>query len=879
MNIKSTYENDKQKKFNEEQNSYSNEKLQTEKESIPINSTRDGVQQQNNQKQHHDYRKLDELSEGEFANTIRDYTNAPYFDFTSRTQKINNSEDVAYLFKNLQEEAIEHSFAVFVDDKNNFKAQWLGSGTPVGTAVDINAMIYGALHFENIKQVYFVHNHPSGRLTASKQDVDTLSKSKKLLNQFNINVQGIILNLNSGHYAIFDDYDTVKVKKGFYEKTQNEYKAEILSFSKQSFLQPPSTLTAVKTHQDTATFISQMRFGAAMKGGYLLLNNSNKINANFFYNYTNTTALAREIFLNAGRYASRGVILYGNNKQYNETLAKDFQSIITHSDINLLDVISISEPTHIVATTLAEIINENKDVELKSILLEDEATFSKAIENILDKKNITVNEAQNFLCEIHDSYNHQQAQNEEELETRREGFDFYDIIEKDKMLIEENIIIGGKIKDMAEMSISNPEYLQQFDKQIQDIINLFIQSKNLNMEKQDYKNNINADSNPLTSFNSDSDYFKFITDNKLEENKPAIEAVLQYSDNLNNIPQKPNSKDYFSNDFIEDNLPALERYEKDLLEYAINFKEAKQKLATSAEELWKYNIDPIGVPHNINLFIQSKNLNTMVNEQTLQTEKNAPQVKNTNLDYLENQILYTGFKFSPEEKKELEKKLIEKVDNFSINLTPKEHKHSGGVDATINYQLNFQKSKEGDILFFNNYTAKLNKNENGQIIKREQNFVINNAPKAKNITALEAFNLLDGRFINKDLTNKTNEKANYWIALDFDAPKNDRGNHNIKMFHENYGFDLKATLDKYPITNEITEQTINNLNKGSRIEMSMALNKDKNSSKVFVDVNPQMKALNLHDENGEKIFFNNTQSQKADVAETKEESKSRGVKM
>ena len=173
----------------------------------------------------------------------------------------------------------------------------------------------------------------------------------------------------------------------------------------------------------------------------------------------------------------------------------------------------------------------------------------------------------------------------------------------------------------------------------------------------------------------------------------------------------------------------------------------------------------------------------------------------------------------------------------------------------------------------------MNKNENSQIIEREQNFVINNTPKAKNITALEAFNLLDGRFINKDLTNKTNEKANYWIALDFDAPKNDRGNHNLKMFHENYGFDLKATLDKYPIANEITEQTINNLNKGSRIEMSMALNEDKNFSKVFVDVNPQMKALNLHDENGERIFYNNTQSQKEDLAETKDENKSRGFKM
>ena len=50
-------------------------------------------------------------------------------------------------------------------------------------------------------------------------------------------------------------------------------------------------------------------------------------------------------------------------------------------------------------------------------------------------------------------------------------------------------------------------------------------------------------------------------------------------------------------------------------------------------------------------------------------------------------------------------------------------------------------------------------------VKMEQTFYLN---KGKGVTAKEAYNLLEGRAVHKELTTKAGEPYKAWIQLDFE---------------------------------------------------------------------------------------------------------------
>lgn len=99
--------------------------------------------------------------------------------------------------------------------------------------------------------------------------------------------------------------------------------------------------------------------------------------------------------------------------------------------------------------------------------------------------------------------------------------------------------------------------------------------------------------------------------------------------------------------------------------------------------------------------------------------------------------------------------------------------------------LNFRKSESSDMYFFNSYHASMKRN-NGD--KMEQTFYLN---KGKGITAKEAFNLLDGRAVHKDLMTKDDQPYKAWIQLDPEI-KDKNNNADVKQYHEKYGFQNKV---------------------------------------------------------------------------------------
>lgn len=225
-------------------------------------------------------------------------------------------------------------------------------------------------------------------------------------------------------------------------------------------------------------------------------------------------------------------------------------------------------------------------------------------------------------------------------------------------------------------------------------------------------------------------------------------------------------------------------------------------------------------------------------------------MNNDNFQYLTDNLKYMGF--GENLKADLERNLKEGKPDFQLNYSTLFNK------KTFEATLNFRKSDSSDMYFFNNYHASLEKDNGGKV---EQTFYMN---KGKGVTTKEAFNLMQGRSVHKDLVTKEGEPYKAWLQLDLE--KNDgRKNHEIKQFHENYGFDLKEELKKFPIVElkdpEKEKALMQSLSKGNL--QSVELEKEGKNHSMFIEANPQFKKINLYDSDIKLIPKENLDQYKA----------------
>ena len=213
-----------------------------------------------------------------------------------------------------------------------------------------------------------------------------------------------------------------------------------------------------------------------------------------------------------------------------------------------------------------------------------------------------------------------------------------------------------------------------------------------------------------------------------------------------------NNKDE-ANDFAESNISDYDNYRvlkaisiEDVIKQ-ISYGELQFELnAQSSDVEQRFSKEP-------NLFTQKTNV---MNEK--------------NYDYLKDQIKFTGFGEGLEN--ELKDKMQRQTPDFQIA-----HKAKFGNDE-LNAVLHFKKSDETDMYFFNRYQVSLKPEQSSETM--EQTFYVN---KGNNITLKEAFNLMNGRAVNKDLTNKEGEVYNTWLQMDFKQTDNN-GNYKMKHFHQ-----------------------------------------------------------------------------------------------
>ncbi|KIA95588.1 MULTISPECIES: hypothetical protein [unclassified Flavobacterium] len=236
-----------------------------------------------------------------------------------------------------------------------------------------------------------------------------------------------------------------------------------------------------------------------------------------------------------------------------------------------------------------------------------------------------------------------------------------------------------------------------------------------------------------------------------------------------------------------------------------------------------------------------------------------------NFEYLKDQIKYTGFGETLEN--ELKEKLQKEEPSFTLN-----HIAKYGED-TVMATLNFKKSEQSDMYFFNSYKVELQKENSKEVL--EQTFYIN---KGSNITMKEAFNLMEGRSVNKDLTNKEGELYNAWVQIDFKQTDDTNGNFKLNQYHQNYGYDLEATLAKHPIKElenpKYKEDLMDSLKKGNL--QSATFLKEGNEIKQYIEASPQFKTINVYDNNMQRI--DNRHSKEEKQSETEQVSEKRGAK-
>jgi len=240
-----------------------------------------------------------------------------------------------------------------------------------------------------------------------------------------------------------------------------------------------------------------------------------------------------------------------------------------------------------------------------------------------------------------------------------------------------------------------------------------------------------------------------------------------------------------------------------------------------------------------------------------------------NYEYLTEQLKRTGFgdTLNDDLRRNIEKQNAE----FTLNLG-KEY----GTDK-VSATLYFKKSPESDMFFFNKYDLQLKKENNDNAIK--QTFYPN-----KNITLKEGYNLLDGRAVNKMLTSKQDEKYTAWLQLDF-KNQSQKGNYEMKQYHQNYGFDLEKTLSKYPIkelqNEQYKESLIRSLERGNLQSATFVLNGKE--EKIFLTPNVAFKSLSAFDDKMQKVSLSelmqkNKQEQIPDLGNKQEASEKQVAK-
>lgn len=248
------------------------------------------------------------------------------------SEKIENHNDIAWLFKSLEDEAVEHAFIVYDFEDKGYFIQHISTGSFNAALID-NKQIIGNIIEANPSSITLVHNHPSGNLKASKADAHVLKELKEALKYTDVNVNdGIIINLRSGKYLVFNEKHLKELK----QRTDNSRpisEIQAYSFSKQVLVENFQPIS-VKSPAEVAAYITSQKFGISNKNEMLILNSQLNIIGKFILPSNDQ---GNFIIEKVSKFGGSSCVLYGNN--ITPELVDFYSKRLEHSNITITDAI------------------------------------------------------------------------------------------------------------------------------------------------------------------------------------------------------------------------------------------------------------------------------------------------------------------------------------------------------------------------------------------------------------------------------------------------------------------------------------------------------------------------------------------------------------
>ena len=291
---------------------------------------------------------------------------------------INSDQDVAQIMRVLESKQVELAFAVHIDEHRKPFIQFLSCGTRVGTFISPQLVLAGAkLH--NSKQIYLVHNHPSGTLKPSQADLDITKKITLGLKPLGIDLKHIIINTYKKQYTLIadQDYESYAREEGLYDQSVT-HTAHI--FDAMDILDKPLLDSiSIKSSQDVVKTIQQLRFSALPKHGILALNNRLNIIGNFFIKDFSLKTVTDVI---GPMPTVTSVIAYGNTDQ--EKQMRILQKELNPFDFRLLDYVQLNSNEQ-------GVTDAYKSYSEESILREIQKKYGTASLTIKSKKELNSN--------------------------------------------------------------------------------------------------------------------------------------------------------------------------------------------------------------------------------------------------------------------------------------------------------------------------------------------------------------------------------------------------------------------------------------------------------------------------------------------------------
>lgn len=262
-------------------------------------------------------------------------------EFTSGL-KVESADDVAFIFEELENASVENVFVVMTK-----------RGVPTVMHISIGGFNWSAMNaapvklaFDRIKpdKVYFVHNHPSGNLKCSPQDIDCIRKIEGAIGK---EAEGVIMNLKSGKYGTFDSAGTWS--SATHDKAPapaEQMRLRLYTFDRHVFNPDYQPSERMSSAEDVAKFLSSHRLGDRSKVSVLVCNQQNQIVANVHTTHTRVDAkgLADDIVRAVGEFGGMNAFLYGDFEPGNGTAYTALIKAVKERSgnvFNLLDVVRI----------------------------------------------------------------------------------------------------------------------------------------------------------------------------------------------------------------------------------------------------------------------------------------------------------------------------------------------------------------------------------------------------------------------------------------------------------------------------------------------------------------------------------------------------------